>query len=414
MNGSDFLNTYSEAVLTSLSFFWKALWAFILGYIVSSMIQVFVTRQRMKQAMGEAGKKSIALGTFFGFISSSCSFAALATTKSLFKKGAGFVPSLAFLLASTNLVIELGFIIAIFLGWQFIVGEYVGGILLILVVWQIVRFTRPKKLLKQVRRKLNQEEGQENSNQDVPDWQEKIQSQAAWQQVAHKYFMEWGMVWKDVTFGFTVAGIIAAFVPNSFFQTLFIGAGQNANLSFFEILEHTIIGPIAAFLTFIGSMGNIPLASILYGSGVSFAGVMAFIFSDLVVFPVIRVNAKYYGWKLALYILGIFLAALVITSLILHYGFSVLGLLPQNSGQSATEAERFAIDYTFWLNLIFLGITGILVWLNFSKKSEKENHQDHGGHHHHSKKSLLDQILFWLAILSYIWLIGGMIVNFIV
>jgi hypothetical protein len=161
-------------------------------------------------------------------------------------------------------------------------------------------------------------------------------------------------------------------------------------------------------------MGNIPLASILYGNGVSFAGVMAFIFSDLVVFPVIRVNAKYYGWKLAFYILGVFLAALVITSLILHYGFSLLGLLPQNGGQSAAEAERFAIDYTFWLNLIFLGITGILVWLNFRKKSEKENHKDHGGHHHHSKKSLLDQILFWLAILSYIWLLGGLIVTLIV
>lgn len=135
MNNSSFLQLYSEAVLTSLGFFWKALWAFILGYIISSAIQVFVTRQRMQQMMGQAGQKSIVLGTFFGFISSSCSFAALSTTKSLFKKGAGFVPSLAFLLASTNLVIELGFIIAIFLGWQFVVGEYVGGILLILFTW---------------------------------------------------------------------------------------------------------------------------------------------------------------------------------------------------------------------------------------------------------------------------------------
>jgi hypothetical protein len=164
-------------------------------------------------------------------------------------------------------------------------------------------------------------------------------------------------------------------------------------------------------------MGNIPLASIIYGNGVSFAGVMAFIFSDLVVFPVIRVNAKYYGWKLALYILGIFLATLVITSLILHYGFSLLGILPQSSGQTAAEADRFAIDYTFWLNLIFLGITGVLVWLSHqsqSNKEEKENHQKHSGHHHQSNKSIIDRILFWLAILSYIWLLGGLIVTLIV
>ncbi|MDY6784998.1 MAG: permease [Cyanobacteriota bacterium] len=414
MNDSGFLSTYSEAALTSLSFFWKALWAFILGYIISSAIQVFVTRERMKQTMGQAGKKSIALGTFFGFISSSCSFAALATTKSLFKKGAGFVPSLAFLLASTNLVIELGFIIAIFLGWQFVVGEYLGGFLLIILTWQIVRFTRPKKTIQKARRRLNEQEGEEEENQEIPDWKEKIQSKQAWKQVARRYFMEWGMVWKDVTFGFTVAGIIAAFVPRSFFQTLFIGSSQSNNPGFFAIIEHTLIGPVAAFFTFIGSMGNIPLASILYSNGVSFAGVMAFIFSDLVVFPVIRVNAKYYGWKLAFYILGVFLAALVGSAIIMHYGFALFGLLPQNSGgsQSAAQTERFAIDYTFWLNLVFLAITGILVWLRFGDRDNKQESE----HHHHSgkNKGILEKLLFWLAMLSYIWLAGGVIASWIV
>ncbi|MDY7013429.1 MAG: permease [Cyanobacteriota bacterium] len=414
MNDSEFLSTYSEAVLTSLSFFWKALWAFILGYIISSAIQVFVTRERMKQTMGEAGKKSIALGTFFGFISSSCSFAALATTKSLFKKGAGFVPSLAFLLASTNLVIELGFIIAIFLGWQFVVGEYLGGFLLIILTWQIVRFTRPKKLIQKARRRLNEQEGEEEDNQEIPDWQEKIQSKQAWKQVARRYFMEWGMVWKDITFGFTVAGIIAAFVPRSFFQTLFIGSSQSNNPGFFAILEHTLVGPVAAFFTFIGSMGNIPLASILYSNGVSFAGVMAFIFSDLVVFPVIRVHAKYYGWKLALYILGVFLAALVGTAIAMHYGFALFGLLPQSSGgsQSAAQAERFAIDYTFWLNLLFLALTGILVWLRLRDREseQRSEHHSNGG----KDKGILEKLLFWLALLSYIWLAGGVIVAWIV
>lgn len=197
---------------------------------------------------------------------------------------------------------------------------------------------------------------------------------------------------------------------------MFIGSGQNSNPGFLAILEHTIIGPAADFLTFIGSMGNIPLASILYSNGVSFAGVMAFIFSDLVVFPVIRLNAKYYGWKLALYILGVFLAALIATAIILHYGgFAVFGLLPQTSGgQSVAQTQRFAINYTFWLNLVFLVITGILTWLRFGGDKEQQ-HQHH--HHHGGDKGIVERVLFYLAILSYIWLAiwlaGGLIVSLI-
>ncbi len=435
MNDANFWQLYSEAVLTSLSFFWKALWAFVVGYIVSSAIQVFVTRERMQKTMGKAGKKSIAIGTFFGFLSSSCSFAALSTTKSLFKKGAGFVPSLAFLLASTNLVIELGFIIAIFLGWQFVVGEYLGGILLILFTWLIVNYTRPKELIRKARRRLNDQEGEDKQDKNAPDWKDKITSKQGWQQVAKKYFMEWGMVWKDVTFGFTIAGVIAAFVPRSFFQTLFIGAGTQ-NPSFFAVLENAVVGPIAAFFTFIGSMGNIPLAAILFNNGVSFAGVMAFIFSDLVVFPVIRVNAKYYGWKVALYIVGVFFAALVATAILMHYGFSLFGVLPKSAAASNSQStERFAIDYTFWLNLIFLAATGVLAWLRFgSGKKQKKQHQqnqhqehqgqdnhDHKEHEGHSghdhgggKQGFTETLLYWLAILSYIWLAGGIIATFFV
>lgn len=415
MNGSSFWQLYSEAALTSLGFFWKALWAFILGYIVSSAIQVFVTRERMQKTMA-AGRSSVALGTFFGFISSSCSFAALATTKSLFKKGAGFVPSIAFLLASTNLVIELGIIIAIFLGWQFVVGEYVGGILLILCSWLLVKLARPKELIRKARERLRNREGLDDGDNQGSDWQEKIQSIKGWQQVAQRYFMEWGMVWKDVTVGFTIAGIIAVFVPESFFQTLFIGAGQGNNPSFLAVLENTIVGPVAAFFTFIGSMGNIPLASVLYSNGVSFAGVMAFIFSDLVVFPVIRVNAKYYGWKMAFYILGLLFASLIATSLILHYGFAALGILPDSSSSSsAAQSDRFAIDYTFFLNLIFLAITGVLVWLKFKGKNKTKHngHQDHG-HDHGSNQSIIETVLFWLAMVSYVWLAGGVIVNLFV
>ncbi|RZM78872.1 permease [Leptolyngbya iicbica] len=407
MPDQSFWTLYSEAVLTSLSYFWKALWAFILGYGISSMIQVFVTRDRMQQAMGEAGRGSVALGAFFGFISSSCSFAALSTTKSLFKKGAGFVPAMSFLLASTNLVIELGIIIAVFLGWQFVVGEYVGGILLILFAWLGYRFTRPKQMIRKARHRLNDREGRDDGSAQQTDWQHKIQTLDGWRQVARQYFMEWGMVWKDVTVGFTIAGIIAAFVPPVFFETLFIGAGQDSStLSFFAVLQNVIIGPIAAFFTFIGSMGNIPLAAILYNNGVSFGGVMAFIFSDLVVLPVIRINAKYYGWKMALYILGLLFGSLIATSLVLHYGFSLLGILPESTGGTASNENRFAIDYTFFLNLLFLAVTGGLAWLKFTGDAKGHHH------HHHGDKGSVEQILFWLAMVSYVWLVGGLATSY--
>jgi len=273
-----FLSTWLEAARTSAGLFWMAFWAFGLGYLVSSMIQVFLTRARMKKSMGNAGASSVALGTFFGFISSSCSFAALATTRALFAKGAGLVPALAYLLASTNLVIELGIVIAVFLGWQFVVGEYVGGILLILLMWLLVKLSLPQGLRDAARQKAREAEDSDG-DEEIPDWRELIRSAEGWQRVASRYVMEWHMVWKDVTIGFTVAGIIAAFVPRSFFQSLFIGS-DGGETAFWQLLAQTAVGPLAAFFTFIGSMGNIPLAAVLYDNGVSFAGVMAFIFSD--------------------------------------------------------------------------------------------------------------------------------------
>nr|WKN37877.1 permease [Tunicatimonas sp. TK19036] len=405
-----FLQKWGDATMTSLGFFWSALWAFALGYIISSMIQVFVTQERMKQSLGGTNAKTVGLATFFGFISSSCSFAALATTKSLFKKGAGFIPALAFLLSSTNLVIELGIIIAIFLAWQFVVAEYVGGILLIIIMWIFVRLTRPKKLIEEAKEHMKQEEEME---EDVPDWRKMIKSLKGWKQVGKSYVMEWDMVWKDVTVGFTIAGIIAAFVPKEFFQTLFIGTGENSqDFSFLQILEHSIVGPVAAFATFIGSMGNIPLASLLYQNGVSFAGIMAFIFSDLVVFPVLRINAKYYGWKMSLYIALTLFVALVISSLTLHYGFDLLGVIPENTGKAMSESDHFKINYTFFLNMAFLALSGFLVWLGFFKKMPQPEH--HEGHHHHhggGGKDRVEQVLKILAFIAYAWLAGGLIVH---
>ncbi|WP_416441678.1 permease [Leeuwenhoekiella sp. A16] len=407
---NDFLKQWGEAAYTTTGFFWMALWAFVLGYIISSMIQIFVTEKRMQKTMGGAESKGVLLGTFFGFISSSCSFAALASTKSLFKKGASFISSIAFLLASTNLVIELGIIISIFLGWQFVVGEYVGGILLIGISWMLIRLINPKKLIDKARKNLEKED-EGSGMDDSKDWKKQMQKEDSWAKVGKKYKMEWQMVWKDVTVGFTIAGIVAAFVPDAWFQTLFIGSGQgNTDFSFFEILEHIIVGPVAAFVTFIGSMGNIPLAALLFGKGVSFAGVMAFIFSDLVVFPILRINAKYYGWKMSLFILFLLFTSLIGASLILHYSFDLMSLLPDPSQIKVQDSEYFKINYTFYLNLVFLAISGYLIYLGFFKKKDVKSKMGAMA----PKSQLLENILKYAAFISYIWIASGLIVKFLI
>ncbi len=405
---NSFLKNWGEAAHTTAGFFWMALWAFILGYLISSIIQVFVTERRMQQAMGGSQSKGVLLGTFFGFISSSCSFAALASAKSIFKKGASFIASMAFLLASTNLVIELGIIISIFLGWQFVIGEYVGGLLLISIVWLLIRLINPENLIKKARNNLDNSTNESSNEQD--HWKERIVQEKNWARVGKKYKMEWQMVWKDVTVGFTIAGIVAAFIPDTFFETLFVNSGAgNTDFNFWEILQHIIIGPVVAFLTFIGSMGNIPLAALLFSKGVSFAGVMAFIFSDLVVFPVLRINARYYGWKMSLFILFLLFSALVGTALILHYGFDLLGMLPDPSQVTIQNHQYFGIDYTFYLNIIFVGLSAYILYLGFVKKKDVKFSMNAMA----PKSSWLDRLMSFLAFTSFIWITAGLLIKYL-
>lgn len=211
------------------------------------------------------------------------------------------------------------------------------------------------------------------------------------------------MVWKDVTVGFTIAGIIATMVPDSFFQTLFINSGQGKiDYSFLEILQHVVIGPVAAFLTFIGSMGNIPLAALLFGKGVSFAGVMAFIFSDLVVFPVLRINSKYYGWRMAFFILFLLLGALLISSITLHYSFDWLGFLPEPKQVTIQEQDFFKLDYTFYLNIGFALASMALLWLGYIKWKDLNYMKEMA-----PKSKSLERILKYAAYACFLWLGGG-------
>ena len=402
------LDKWSEAALTSLGFFWMALWAFVLGYLVSSIIQVMVSRSEIRKLMGNDDLKSMTAGSVFGFISSSCSFAALATSRALFQKGANFAPSIAYMLASTNLVIELGFVIALFLGWQFMVGEYIGGIILILLAWLFIMVTNPEKLIKKARD--NKPDDADDDENQGHAWS-RILDKEIWSAISQKYVMEWQMVWKDVLIGFTVAGIISAYVPTGFFEWMFIGAGTS-DPGFWAILQQTLVGPVAAFFTFIGSMGNIPLAAVLFGEGVAFAGVMAFIFSDLVVLPVLRINARYYGWKMALYILLMLFTCLVATSLLLHYGLQLFDWLPdQSQWSSPADRDHFQLNYQFWLNVGF-GLASLWMFVSWKRQQTRHaghDHHNHGHHHHGGGQPIINS----LSVIATIWLLVGVILSLV-
>mgnify|MGYP003630659180 FL=1 len=384
------LDQYANGVITAIGFFWNALWAFVLGYAISAAIQVFVPKKRLTNQMGDANLRSVSLAGLFGAVSSSCSFAALSAARSLFQKGAHFIATVAFMFASTNLVIELGVLIFLFLGWEYLAAELVGGILMIAISALLIRLTYPEKLINAAKKHAD-----DAGNQDEEDfdWKKRIKSLKGWQQVGTRFAMEWQMVWREILIGFTIAGFIAVFVPNQVWQTLFMAdaaSGDQANMPFLVVLENALIAPFVAAATFIGSMGNIPLATVLSAGGVSFAGIMGFIYSDLMVPPLVKVNARYYGWKAALYIAAIMYASIVVTALTLHYAYAVIGIIPEGSRDIA-EVSAFGINYTFFLNIAAFALGGLLLWLRYRDQhaaSETSDHNDHeqghhSGHQHH-------------------------------
>ena len=368
---NEIIELYGESTKTAFGFFWKAGWAFVLGYFVSGMIQAFVPKGKMTKYMGDADFKSISLSTLFGSASSSCSFAALAAARSLVKKGAHFVAAVAFMFASTNLVIELGILIMIFLGWQFLLAEIIGGLILIVISSILIKLTYPKNWIHQAREKLKDED---QAMSDDFNWKERITSKKGWHLVGQKFVNDWKMAWEDILIGFTIAGFVAVLVPESFWASLFL-VDATGIPDWLVTLENALIAPFVAGATFIGSMGNIPLATVLNENGVLFAGIMGFIYSDLMVPPLVHINAKYYGWKVALYIAGIMFVSIVATALILNAVFGFFGIIPE-SAKVVQEVTQFKIDYTFWMNLVFLFITGGIIYLYKQHKKEHGSEMD--------------------------------------
>lgn len=371
-----------EALLTSAGILWKALWALIFGYVISAGIQVLITREQMARVLGERGPRQASLGGFFGFISSSCSFAALAAARSVLVKGADSVNALAFLIASTNLVIELGIVLLVLLSWHFVAGNFALGILMILYAYLLTRLWLPDGLAEDAREHAERQQEGESGMSEAPEgmsWTEKLSSRQGWKAISDAFFMEWKMAYKEILFGFTIAGFISVYVPQSVWNALFLGAGSEAP-SFLAVLENAMVAPVVAFFTFIGSMGNVPLAAMLWSKNASFGGVMAFLGADLVAATVIYLNVKYYGWRYAGYISGVLYLSMVAAGLTVHYAFAALGIMPTER-PTLEEMVRFRIDYTFWLNVLFLAVGAALLWVRFGsadRHSSRNGEQDGG------------------------------------
>lgn len=356
---------------------WKIAWGLVLGFAISGFIQAFASRGRVAEYLGKADLKSLFLATGVGAASSSCSYAAAAMSKSLFQKGAHIVNATAFLFASTNLVIEIGLVIWALLGWRFVVAEFFGGVLLILVVALLLKWLGPEGVFEEAKEHLEETEepGRGHGGEGSLPWSQLFTRKGI--TAAGRYFaMDWRMIGKDIALGLVIAGTLAALVPREWWQTLFLAGESQGHPGFWVSLENAVVGPIIAVLSFVCSVGNIPLAAVLWAGGSSFGGVIAFIFADLVTIPMVLVYRRYYGWKPALVYAAFLFVSMVATALVVDWLFRWVGLAPDPGIRPGLgEKGYFAWDYTAILNLIFLPLGGLLFWLG--SRSIKGGHEGH-------------------------------------
>ena len=363
-----------ESLQTSAGMLWKALWALVFGYVISAGIQVLVTREQMANLLGDRGLRQAGLAGFFGFISSSCSFAALAATRSLFVKGAHPVNAIAFLIASTNLVIELGIVLWVLLGWKFMVANLLLGVLMLAYAYALTRLGFSGKVADAAHAHAEEAEAQQGMEAAPLEGslRDKLLSIEGWRRIADAFVMEWKMVWKEILFGFTIAGFISVMVPQAFWNAIFLtsNSGGDSAPSLLVVIENAFVAPVVAFFTFIGSMGNVPLAAMLWSRDASFGGVVAFLGADLVAATVIWVQAKYYGWRPALAVSALLYVCMVTAGITVHYLFAAVGALPTER-PALHEMVRFAIDHTLFLNLAFLVLAAVLFWLHYGGGSPR-------------------------------------------
>ena len=350
--------------------FWQVAWSLILGFLLSGLIQAMVSKERMSAQLGKNGAREIALATAYGAASSSCSYAAAAVSKTLFKKGAGFIPSLAFLFASTNLVIELGIILYLLMGWQFTAAEWTGGVLLVVVMSILVKATYPRRLVEEARRHVEGATGGHDHDMTArgKTFFEKLRDPRTPVLVAQTFMMDASMLWQDLVLGFLIAGALAAFVPAGVWNAAFLHGAP----AWAQITGNAIIGPLIAIISFVCSIGNVPMAAVLWGSGISFGGVLSFLFADLIVLPLLDVYRRYYGLRMAAYIGGVFFVTMVASGIIMQFVFGAFGAIPHPNPNIRADLVMFSFNYTFWLNIVF-GALAVYLWF-VNKGSQRAAH----------------------------------------
>jgi hypothetical protein len=357
---ADVISTIGEGLRQSFLMAYEVWWALVLGFAISAIVQAWVPRERIQSALSGSGLVPVARATGLGAASSSCSYAAIAIAKTLFQKGASAVTSLAFQFASTNLVWELGLVIWILLGWQFTLAEFVGGFLMIALMAVLLRRFVSPRLEERAREHAQhaQVKHLHPAAESKEGWRERLTSVAAWSDVAHNFRGDWKMLWKEITIGFLLAGFIGL-LGDDFFNFLFIEDAP----PLLKTIENVIAGPIIAILSFVCSVGNAPLAAVLWSGGISFAGVIAFIFADLIVLPIIVAYGKYYGWAYGLRITALMFVTIVISALLVDGLFSLLGLIPDTRPSREDIFGSIELDYKLILNLFGLVIFAALFYL---------------------------------------------------
>jgi uncharacterized membrane protein YraQ (UPF0718 family)/YHS domain-containing protein len=340
---------------------WAVWWALVLGFAISAIVQSWVPRKRIEGLMSGSDARSIGWATGLGAASSSCSYAAIAIAKSLFQKGASAAGALAFQFASTNLVWELGLVLWVLIGWQFTLAEYLGGIVMIVLMTVLLRLFVSRELEQQAREHAREADTghQHHAVGTESSWRERLTSSRAWSDVAHNFRGDWQMLWKEISIGFLLAGFVAQF-GNGFFEHLFLRHAPAP----LPTIENVIVGPIIAVLSFVCSVGNVPLAAVLWSGGISFAGVLAFLFADLIVLPILAIYRKYYGIRFTMRIAALMFTTMVLAALIVNGIFSALGLIP--TGPRPTRGDIFGsihVDYKLALNILGAAIFAALFWL---------------------------------------------------
>jgi uncharacterized membrane protein YraQ (UPF0718 family)/YHS domain-containing protein len=382
------LTAVLHALQLSLFMLWEVFWPLAFGFLLSAMVQTVVSKRAVAGALGKPDLKGFALSLGFGAASSSCSYAAVAVARALFRRGAHFVNAIIFEFASTNLVFELGLVLLILLGWQFVAAEFAGGLLMAVILWILFKLTLRQRAIDEAKCQAEKGivastmEGHGDMDMSITEgpFLKRLFSPRAFTAISHYFYMDVYSLYVDLGLGFLIAGALAAWVPNSWWQAFFLT--NNPTLNQFW---GPLVGPIISMLSFVCSVGNVPLAVVLWNGGISFGGVISFIFADLIILPIINIYRKYYGGRMALYLLGVSYVAMALAGFLIGGAFQLLGLAPTNHHVAVFETTP-TWNYTTFLDIVFLLLMVVMAWRFFTTggpdmiRAMAHPSQEHGSH----------------------------------